>query len=558
MALEYITANSTMELSDIKDKWFLHEKYDVWCLEDVIYTPTPASPAFQRLSIFVPKAFMSAPGVIDRTTVIGGYTADTVPVVFENNSAGYMQMPHTWLGGPRCYAEPYLEHGFVYVTCGCRGHETKSEDGSFCGRSPYALVDLKMAIRFLRHNAGSLPGDMSKIISVGWSAGGAMSTLVGVTGNSENYTELLRESGAFMDERDDVFAAQIYCPIIDLEHADLAYEWMFHEDKEYEANLTAPDGGRLTPFEDALSSELKKKYIEYVNAMGLDSCSLGADGRSGRLYDYIMGKLNDSASKYLKKLSAGELPERFTVQDYLSGSYTYMTKGKPPRREDNAASHHAGAEVKLTGGANLTLGERMLRPLKPQAGGNGFAPPMVEVQGKDKSSWLKWDGERAEISSLDEYILSHRRRMKQCPSFDVLTGDSPENREMAGAHKTSTHFNPYTAGIIEGLKDQFPEEYERYYSACSEALNDEELSRRVYLINPMNYIGTGEKTDLAEHFRIRVGAFDADTSFAISAVLALRLQDAGKDTDYELVWDQPHSEADYKGEVIDWIDSITR
>ena len=26
--------------------------------------------------------------------------------------------------------------------------------------------------------------------------------------------------------------------------------------------------------------------------------------------------------------------------------------------------------------------------------------------------------------------------------------------------------------------------------------------------------------------------------------------------DYQIVWDQPHSEADYAGEVIDWIESI--
>jgi len=31
-----------------------------------------------------------------------------------------------------------------------------------------------------------LPGDYDKIISIGWSAGGAMSSLLGVTGNNEN------------------------------------------------------------------------------------------------------------------------------------------------------------------------------------------------------------------------------------------------------------------------------------------------------------------------------------------------------------------------------------
>ena len=38
----------------------------------------------------------------------------------------------------------------------------------------------------------------------------------------------------------------------------------------------------------------------------------------------------------------------------------------------------------------------------------------------------------------------------------------------------------------------------------------------------------------------------------------LCLSAAGFDTDFALVWDQPHSEADYPGEVCDWIDSLSK
>ena len=31
--------NATMELAECRDKWFFDEKYDCWCLEDVLYTP---------------------------------------------------------------------------------------------------------------------------------------------------------------------------------------------------------------------------------------------------------------------------------------------------------------------------------------------------------------------------------------------------------------------------------------------------------------------------------------------------------------------------------------
>ena len=171
---EIPVVNQTMELAQCRGAWMLDEAHDCWCLEDVLYTPQATAPKFQRLSIFVPRAYLLSDGTVDPEGRAGSYTARTAPIVFENNSAGYMQMPHTWLGGPRCYAEPYLAHGLVYVTCGCRGRESHDERGNAVGKSPMPLIDLKTAIRFLRHNRGALPGNFERIVSVGWSAGGAM------------------------------------------------------------------------------------------------------------------------------------------------------------------------------------------------------------------------------------------------------------------------------------------------------------------------------------------------------------------------------------------------
>lgn len=38
--------NKTMELAECKDAWFLDEKFDVWCLEDIVYTPKATTPKF--------------------------------------------------------------------------------------------------------------------------------------------------------------------------------------------------------------------------------------------------------------------------------------------------------------------------------------------------------------------------------------------------------------------------------------------------------------------------------------------------------------------------------
>ncbi|MCD8155476.1 MAG: hypothetical protein LUF78_12495 [Clostridiales bacterium] len=572
--------NKTLELNDVKDQWFLDEKYDVWCLEDLLYTMKATTPKFQRLSIYVPKAYMSAPGVICETSEINGYTAKTAPVIFENNSAGYMQMPHTYLGGPRDESGKYLKAGMVFVTCGNRGSESRDQDGVLCGKTPWNLVDLKTGIRFLRHNKACIPGDLNRIISVGWSAGGAMSTLLAVTGNHRDYEEYLRENGAFMDESDQVFASQIYCPIVDLEHADMAYEWMFREDKVSEDSPAGPSEV-MTPFKEALSSLLSKEYIQYFNGLEVKNpktgqiLSLNPDGRSGSAYDYLMEIINESATKYLQKLSRGELAEKFTPEQYLAGDYTYMAMSPMSTDEEepkDTMAHFAGPGVNITPGAENSgeippefppeppsLGDMVARPPKGAPAAPIFEPPMTEVHGAPKDHWLSWDGENAVVKDLDSYVLCHRRRMKPCTSFDTFNMESGENRLFGEMNdqKHYMHFDTYVVKAIEKLQDRFPEESALYYPAFSEALNNERQEKAKYLYNPFNYIPQRENADTAEQIRIRVGAFDADTSFSVSMTLACLLAQNGYQVDYALVWDQPHCEADYEGEIVDWIRKIT-
>lgn len=65
-------------------------------------------------------------------------------------------------------------------------------------------MDYKAAVRYLRHNRDRLPaGDTQRIIANGTSAGGALSALLGATGNSDAYEPYLKEIGA-AKERDDI------------------------------------------------------------------------------------------------------------------------------------------------------------------------------------------------------------------------------------------------------------------------------------------------------------------------------------------------------------------
>ena len=142
-----------------------------------------------------------------------------------------------------------LEHGYVVACAGIRGRNTGmksdeffvggnagvedvSELGELVGCAPALAVDMRAAIRYLRHNAGLVPGDVERIVTNGTSAGGALSAITGVTGNHPDYQPYLEAMGA-ANERDDIFAASCYCPIHNLENADAAYEWLFCGEDEY-------------------------------------------------------------------------------------------------------------------------------------------------------------------------------------------------------------------------------------------------------------------------------------------------------------------------------------
>ena len=74
----------------------------------------------------------------------------------------------------------------------------------------------------------------------------------------------LEDMGA-AKERDDVFASVCYCPIIDLEHADMAYEWMY-------GNTDSRQG--LPDEQKAVSEELAGQFPEYLAALNCASLTV--------------------------------------------------------------------------------------------------------------------------------------------------------------------------------------------------------------------------------------------------------------------------------------------
>jgi hypothetical protein len=191
-----------------------------------------------------------------------------------------------------------LSQGYVLACPGARGRTTTSADQTtYTGKAPAGLVDLKAAVRYLRYNDSSMPGSAEKIITDGTSAGGAMSALLGATGNNSVYEPYLSALGA-APARDDVFASLDYCPIINLENADAAYEWQY-------AGLTSSSGfGGNKDFsadEIARSKELSSMFPSYVNSLGLkapdgSALTLDAEG-NGTFKEYVKSYVISSAQQ---------------------------------------------------------------------------------------------------------------------------------------------------------------------------------------------------------------------------------------------------------------------
>lgn len=239
--------------------------------EGIVDVAKPVDAAYQQLNFYVPDGYY-------RGETIGGYTAATAPIFFPNTVGGYMPgrpgQPAVRDGRANAIALA-LAKGYVVAVPGARGRTLKDAAGNFTGKAPACIVDLKAAVCYLRHNDARMPGDAEKIISNGTSAGGALSALLGATGNAPGYAPYLAEIGA-AEARDDIFATSAYCPITDLDHADAAYEWLFGGVNTF---VGRGPSGALTAQQIEVSAQLKAMFPAYVNGLALT----GPDGAALRL-----------------------------------------------------------------------------------------------------------------------------------------------------------------------------------------------------------------------------------------------------------------------------------
>ncbi len=263
--------------------------------EGIVYVSKPVDTQYQALNFFVPEAYAKGES-------IGAYDAKTAPVFFPNSVGGYMPSrpgaPGPGRNGRPNAAFVALSKGYVVAAPGARGRTLRDANEVYTGKAPACIVDLKAAVRYLRLNDKLMPGDAEKIVSSGTSAGGALSSLLGATGNNPEYEPYLKAIGA-ADERDDVYAANCYCPITNLENADAAYEWLFNGINDYAGR----NKGTMNEEQIEVSGLLKALFPSYVNGLGLKNTDgtpliLDANG-NGPFKEYVKSFVIGAAQKAL-------------------------------------------------------------------------------------------------------------------------------------------------------------------------------------------------------------------------------------------------------------------
>jgi hypothetical protein len=476
----------------------------------------------QTMLVYVPAAYMMTDEEgnvtgIDHEASVGSYTADTAPIVYLNECGGWRS------SSPRAADTSYLEEGMIYVTAGARSRDAMDENGDLrTGKAPTQMVDLKSGIIQLRANSDVIPGDKDRIISIGTSGGGQMSSILGASGNMPEYYENMYESGVLGVSRnadgsyesvypDNIYGAQLYCPIADFENADLAYAWWWVD----LADDGGTYGGSMTEFERRLQELEAEAFVDYLNGLGLKDAegnALTLTGlRSGSYYEAILQNLSDALNAFV---DAGEI--------------------------DPAAEY------------------------------------------PDSDNWLiKKDDGTWSVTDLRGFMIGTglvNNRNKAIPGFDTFD-KSAENDAFGRPETESVHF---AAGIGQILSDHYEElsalegfDQEAVDAFIEDILTGEDaayIENQTDLLNATEIMlraagaltGEGADTegpvavDPALYWRDRSGTADQHTSFSVGYNILLAAQMMGRDIDYHLVWNMGHgsNEGSSTGTFIGWIKEI--
>lgn len=536
-------------------KWQYNAENDVYWQVGIVYCSSPADNNYENLGIYVPGAYMTGTANSDGTYTceinpsgtVGGFTAETAPIVIPVDTPGYAAM-----AAPTEYTDStssYTGAGFIYVHAGCRGRDAGA---------PAGVTDLKAAIRYIRYTKDTIPGSTDHIFTFGMSGGGAQSALLGATGDSELYTPYLDAIGAVSGESDAVAGTMAWCPITNLDYASEAYEWNL--------GVTRTD---LSADMQALSDAMAEQFALYINKLGLTdedgnvlSLTASEEGvyQAGSYYDYLKAVIEKSLNNFLADTTFpytaasgsksgfggsggfGDLPDGEMDGDFGGRGGKGDKKGDLPDLDGeqpdfgNIEERDDINRNEISGGISLS-------------GTYETAQDYIDALNTE-TAWVIYDSttNTATITSIADFVSALKLASKDLGAFDALDESQGENTLFGYGDGKGAHFDAVMAKL---LKDNA--EYGAAYAedlARTDALGIS-VTDRVNMYNPLYYLSSyyeGYQTSqVASHWRIRTGINQSDTALTTEVNLALALESYGADVDFETVWGQAHVEAERTG-----------
>lgn len=563
-------------------KWQYNAEDHVYWQVGIPYCANPADEQYETLGVFVPGNYMNAVDNGDGTFTcelnvsaeVGGYTAETAPMVIPVDTPGYAAM-----AAPTDYVSSvvsYTDAGFIYVYAGCRGRDAGA---------PAGVTDLKAAIRYIRYNSDTLPGSTDRIFTFGMSGGGAQSALVGATGDSDLYTGYLEAIGAVMAESDAVAGSMCWCPITNLDYANEGYEW----------NMGATRTG-LDEEMQTLSDNMAEAFASYINELGLEdengtvlTLAESENGiyQAGTYYDYLKSVVEESLNHFLADttfpysasgFSGGgrggmdgshtgmtddldvldvELPELGDAKDFkdMDGKFAngdlpedIADKDLPPIDDNAEAGQYARDGITRNDvGSGITL-----------SGTYETAQDYIDALNAE-TEWVIYDSQSntATITSVSDFAAACKNASKDLGAFDDLNKAQGENVLFGYGDGEGAHFDAVMAELLTGTEyeEAYAEDLER-----TDALGNT-VETRLNMYNPLYYLldyYEGYQTaTVASYWRIRSGINQSDTALTTEVNLALALESYGTDVDFATVWGQGHVEAERTGDstsnFIQWV-----
>ena len=606
-----------VDLEEFKDlaldtsAWRYDEDNDVYYQLGLTYCKSPATKTYESLAVFVPGAYFKAEKngdtytcTVDEKAVVGNFTAATAPVLMPINTGTLSAQMSPTVYGYEGLA-PYLDAGCIYVYAGFRGrsagYDTASgSDELFPGGSPWPVVDLKAAVRYLRYNAGCLPCDASRVFVFGFSAGGGVSAVLGASGDSALYEPYLAQIGAITHDAegnavsDAIAGTASWCPVTSFDVADAAYEWA---QGQYASDGTRAEG----TWTRLLSQDLAASYGAWVNEMDLrneNDEQLTLDETEAGLFSMgsyasaLLATIDEAASYFVQNTAFPYTytPQRLDEPTFPGDPNLAATRASEAATQTVTPGVSTGAQADGTGEAEADApAEGAQDGAEATADAAPAAAPLVGVTQVPStiydsaqnyfaalnadSWWINYNhrSQSVSVSSLRDFTVRLRPAERAASPFDLPDRSSRTNQLFGIGEESTLHFDAIAGGLVEANIDAYSAcedwdpEYETAWEDDLEKVDalETSMATRVDMMNPLfwlsgHYAGYGQAS-VAPHWRVNEGLFDTEVPLgsAANVVFALRKYDGVADVAYTPVWGQGHVLAERSGSatsnLISWV-----